>query len=291
MWTFTDFRIRLRKLKRKIVSQLDQTKNKQRQHITNMLNRTHTSIQHLNENIESIKKQMKEKTDRWLVLVYWVLAISSIIWGNYVIKINWFNDMFPAGQVAWRYVDWLYSTIAYIGNILIILFVSLWAKYDTFQGNRIFFISYIPLLLGGIFGVTSQFCGVPESRTLFTVIFSATATTLSYMALYFEPTNNINPANARLIHQRYLQYTNSVIWAVGFLLIGYVGWEYYRSQLVKTNEFVPVKMIGGWTLVGFAQLFFTIGCGLLLMVYSLTKKMAVIESTLQNQETAQTDET
>lgn len=202
--------------------------------------------------------------DRALVSSYWATASMTIIWGDYFKAQWWPNIGFQSSSLELSRCGG--ATVASL--VFIAVF---WFLVNKLQGTKILRIC-IPLVAVGI-GLPWIYN--PQVRTgLLTILASSMVSAYIY-AYRYEGIDRTNQGGLTMMHRRYVEYMRSFIWVVAFILVGYFYWE------VSTVKYEPVngltQAMHSHAFLSLIQLFITVGGGITLVLYGITRKLREME--------------
>jgi len=232
----------------------------------------------------NLVKLLRMDEPRWVLFIYWALATSSIIWGDYLIFTQYSPQYYPFAHCAFRHPDSLPIVKCALATFfdLAIAYIVLLLCINKHSGVRVFCWTLLPavahvLFLSFIFSYLFHdppFIKCPDPRSLFLSFMTVGGFALSCLALYYEGfCDNTGQRNWKLTHARYLQFLNSSVWGIGFIFVGYLAWEYQKQEVTQQL----VQHVPAWSAWVLLQLVASIGIGLGTMIYSINRRLCELE--------------
>lgn len=209
-----------------------------------------------------------------LLGIYWVFAGSSFVLPPFVL-----------GRFGWE------AMVELTGLVVAVSAVEGFTIHLVRHHRIRELIATLPGLIALFSGATLLvLTGSISLRTVFCASFIGFTFAAFTSVLYSEDVERRTRSQIELMHHRYLEYFRNYLWIVAFVTVGYLAWELQalsqlgllQSQIEALRALtIPAGFAASYEFLwvgGFLQLAFTVGTGMVLVVYGFHVKLGQIEA-------------
>jgi len=164
----------------------------------------------------------RDNSGKWVLGIFWFLALSAIIMGDYYFGYN----AKTCDLHFWRIIFAIVVGITCFTIFLVFVhrLTSTWLL-----------ITCCVVIIGIGFGILVIAGDITYALTTFLMIITVVSSILSCLALYYEKFSKYDAIEWSLVHNRYLEYLKHVIWALGFIFVAYIAWR-LQKMLMSTGN-------------------------------------------------------